>query len=141
MDFSLLFQDVPTLVGVIILVPAVLAAYIVGGEFLVRRLPDEQRPKVRPWIWVGPALIFVTAFLVAPAIGTVITSFQSRDGSFVAFQNYANQLVDFPGGGVVSGTCCVPSAFMTQSAEEPEPLLARVKTILDWSGDQAGVPS
>ena len=70
---DLLIQDVPTLVLVIVGVPAVLAAYIVGGEYLVRLLPDKTRPSVRPWIWVGPALIIVAAFLVAPAIGTVTT--------------------------------------------------------------------
>ena len=45
MDWSLLYQDVPTLVGVIVGVPVVLAAYIVGFEFLVRRL---RRPRLRP---------------------------------------------------------------------------------------------
>src|SRR5207249_2167411 len=68
MDFSLLLQDIPTLLVVILGVPAVLAAYIVGGEYLVRRLPDKNRPQVRPWIWVGPALILVAAYLLIPAI-------------------------------------------------------------------------
>ena len=67
MDFSVLLTDLPTLLVVIVGVPAVLAAYIVGGEYLVRRLPDKTRPAVRPWIWVGPALIFVAGFLVVPA--------------------------------------------------------------------------
>jgi alpha-glucoside transport system permease protein len=99
MDLSLLFQDVPALVVVIVGVPAALVGYIVGGEFLVRRLPDKQRPRVRPWIWVGPALIFVTAFLVLPALGTVVSSFTDRTGNFVGLHNYERQLVDFPNGG------------------------------------------
>jgi len=45
-DFSQLLADVPTLAGVIIGVPVVLAAYIVGGEYLVRLLPDKSRPSV-----------------------------------------------------------------------------------------------
>jgi alpha-glucoside transport system permease protein len=98
-DLSLLFGDVTTLVGVIILVPLVLAGYIVLGEFIVRRLPDKFRPRVRPWIWVGPALLFVTGFLVLPAIGTVITSFQNGAGDFVGLTNYQRQLGDFPTGG------------------------------------------
>jgi alpha-glucoside transport system permease protein len=98
-DLSLLFQDVPTLVGVIVGVPAVLAAYIIGFEFLVRRLPDKLRPQVRPWIWVGPALLFVTAFLVLPAAGTVVTSFQNNKGDWVGLANYQSQLGDFPSGG------------------------------------------
>jgi alpha-glucoside transport system permease protein len=96
---DLLIQDVPTLVLVIIGVPAVLAAYIVGGEYLVRLLPDQARPAVRPWIWVGPALIIVAAFLVAPAIGTVIQSFENHAGNWVGLTNYQRQLADFPTGG------------------------------------------
>src|SRR5450756_440186 len=99
MDFSVLLTDLPTLVGVIIGVPVVLAAYIVGGEYLVRRLPDKARPSVRPWIWVAPALLLVTGFLVAPAIGTIAQSFQDKNGAFIGFQNFAAQLAGFPTGG------------------------------------------
>ena len=99
MDFSVLLTDLPTLVAVVVGVPAVLAAYIVGGEFLVRRLPDKTRPSVRPWIWVGPALALVTAFLVAPAIATVISSFEDRHGGFIGLTNFMDQLSGFPTGG------------------------------------------
>jgi alpha-glucoside transport system permease protein len=97
-DLNLLLEDIPTLAVVILGVPAVLAGYIVGGELLVRRLPDKARPSVRPWIWVGPALLFVSAFLVLPAIGTFITSFQNHQGDFIGLTNYDRQLGDFPNG-------------------------------------------
>ena len=99
MDFSVLLQDIPTLLVVIIGVPAILAAYIVGGELLVRRLPDKNRPQVRPWIWVGPALILVAGFLLLPALGTIVQSFENNAGSWVGFNNYASQFADFPSGG------------------------------------------
>ena len=99
MDFSVLLQDIPTLLAVILGVPAVLVGYIVGAEYLVRRLPDKNRPQVRPWIWVGPALVFVAAFLLLPAIATFIQSFQDNHGNFVGLQNYAEQLGGFPSGG------------------------------------------
>jgi alpha-glucoside transport system permease protein len=99
MDFSVLLTDVPTLVAVIVGVPLVLAAYIVGGEYLVRRLPDKARPAVRPWIWVAPALLLVSGFLVLPAIGTVIQSFQDNHGNFVGLTNFGNQLSGFPTAG------------------------------------------
>jgi alpha-glucoside transport system permease protein len=98
-DFSVLLQDLPTLLVVVLGVPAILAAYIVGGEYLVRRLPDANRPQVRPWIWVGPALILVAAFLLFPAIGTALQSFENNNGDFVGFKNYASQFADFPSGG------------------------------------------
>jgi alpha-glucoside transport system permease protein len=99
MDFSVLLTDIPTLVVVLIGVPGLLAAYIVGGEYLVRRLPDKARPSVRPWIWVGPALVLVAGFLVAPAIGTVIQSLQDDHGTFVGLKNFVTQLSGFPTGG------------------------------------------
>src|ERR1700674_2547444 len=99
MDFNVLLTDLPTLVVVIIGVPLVLAAYIVGGEYLVRRLPDKARPAVRPWIWVAPALVLVAGFLVAPAIATLIQSTEDRHGVFIGFQNFATQLAGFPTGG------------------------------------------
>jgi alpha-glucoside transport system permease protein len=99
MDFSVLLTDVPTLVAVIVGVPLVLAAYIVGGEYLVRRLPDKARPAIRPWIWVAPALLLVGGFLVLPAIGTIIQSFQDNHGNFVGLTNFGNQLSGFPSGG------------------------------------------
>jgi len=108
-DFSVLLQDIPTLLVVIIGVPVVLAAYIVGGEYLVRRLPDKNRPRVRPWIWVGPALILVAGFLLIPAILTAIQSVESNGvdvldpttwgANFVGFRNFARQFADFPTGG------------------------------------------
>jgi len=98
-DFSVLLQDIPTLLVVILGVPAILAAYIVGGELLVRRLPDKSRPQVRPWIWVGPALILVTGFLLLPALGTIVQSFENNAGTWVGFNNYASQFADFPSGG------------------------------------------
>lgn len=99
MDLSLLLSDGTTLVFVVVAVPLVLAGYIVGGEYLVRLLPDRHRGSVRPWLWVGPALLFVSAFLVLPAIGTVITSLENHAGNFVGLVNYERQLGDFPSGG------------------------------------------
>lgn len=97
MDFSqFLSVQLPTLVAVVVGVPAVLAGYIVGCEFLVRRLPDSARPAVRPWIWVGPALVFVAVFLVYPAIDTVRLSLFDRQGNFVGLDNYGSVLRDLP---------------------------------------------
>src|SRR6266700_2423860 len=92
---QLLTVQLPTLLAVVIGVPAVLAGYIVVGELLVRRLPDGAQPGVRPWIWVGPALVFIAIFLVYPVFGTVYRSLLGRDGSsFVALSNYGRVLGD-----------------------------------------------
>jgi alpha-glucoside transport system permease protein len=98
MDFSqFLSVQLPTLLAVVVGVPAVLAAYIVGLELLVRRLPREAQPSVRPWIWVGPALAFVALFLVYPAIDTIRISLLDKYGKeFIGLDNYAQVLSDFP---------------------------------------------
>ena len=44
---QLLTVQLPTLLVVIIGVPAVLAGYIVGFEYVVRRLPDRAQPAAR----------------------------------------------------------------------------------------------
>jgi alpha-glucoside transport system permease protein len=94
---QLLTVSLPTLIAVVVGVPAVLVGYIVGLEFLVRRLPEEARPGVRPWIWVAPALLFVTVFLVYPAIDTVRISFLDRTSTaFIGLDNYRAVLSDFP---------------------------------------------
>lgn len=91
---QLLTVQLPTLVAVVVGVPAALAGYIVGGEFLVRRLPERAQPSVRPWLWVGPALLFIAIFLVYPVFGTVVRSLYERRGSFVGLGNYATVLSD-----------------------------------------------
>src|SRR5438094_734646 len=72
--------------------------YIMLSEFVVRRLPDKNRPQVRPWLWVGPALFLVAAFLLFPMIGTIVQSFEDNKGSFVGLQNFGDQLGSYPGG-------------------------------------------
>src|SRR2546427_6058620 len=91
---QLLTNQLPTLLVVVIGVPAVLAGYIVGLELVVRRLPDRMRPAVRPWIWVAPALVFVASFLVYPAIDTVRYSLLDTHGGFVGLGNYRTVLTD-----------------------------------------------
>jgi alpha-glucoside transport system permease protein len=38
--------------------------------------------KVRPWLFVGPAIGLIALYLVYPTVGTIIQSLSSRDGSF-----------------------------------------------------------
>src|SRR5256886_9260791 len=99
MDWGTFLGQLPIVVIVILGVPAVLVGYIIGAEYLVRLLPDVLRPRVRPWIWVGPALVFVFGFLILPAFLTAKTSLENGVGDFVGLQNYQRQLADFPTGG------------------------------------------
>ncbi len=75
---------------VVVGVPAVLIAYIWATEQVLRIFPERIKPKVRPWLWLAPALGFLGVFLVYPTIGTIIRSFQDRFGkAWVGLENYS----------------------------------------------------
>jgi alpha-glucoside transport system permease protein len=69
----------------------------VGGVFFlywgmnrfVDWLPDHLREGVRPYVFVGPALVILAVFLVYPVINTIFISFGDRQGEgFVGLDNY-----------------------------------------------------
>jgi alpha-glucoside transport system permease protein len=60
-------------------------AFIVGANVAVDHLPRRIGGYVRPWLFVGPALVLVIGGLVAPALRTIYISFhagKSGDGAF-----------------------------------------------------------
>lgn len=73
----------------------------VGGGFalylilnwLVERLPGRWEDRIKPYIFIGPAIVFVTIFLVYPALRTAYLSFFDDDGEeFVGLANYVDLL-------------------------------------------------
>ena len=70
-----------TAIVVVVGVPAVLVGYIWGTEQVLRLAPERVKPRIRPWLWLAPALGFLGLFLVYPTIGTIIRSFQNRAGT------------------------------------------------------------
>ena len=78
-----------TAIAVVVGVPAVLFGYIILTEQILRPIPDRRRGTLRPWLWLLPALAFLTVFLIYPTIGTIIHSFQNTAGTkFVGLDNY-----------------------------------------------------
>jgi alpha-glucoside transport system permease protein len=76
---------------------AVAIATGVGGVFflffamdrVVDVLPERWREGVRPFVFVGPALVILGIFLVYPLVNTVLTSFRdARSEELVGFDNY-----------------------------------------------------
>jgi alpha-glucoside transport system permease protein len=60
-----------------------------GMDLLVNLLPERLRETLRPWVFVGPALVILSIFLVYPAVNTLVLSFQNDTGeSFVGLENY-----------------------------------------------------
>jgi len=78
-------QAIVILVGV----PAVLVGYVFLVERFLQLLPEKWRPRLRPWLWLGPGLLFLIVFLVYPTIYTIILSLMNRDSSqFIGLNNY-----------------------------------------------------
>ena len=64
------------------------AIYLITDN-LVSLLPASVREGVRPFVFVGPALVIMGVYLVYPAVRTVYLSFFSANSStFVGLQNY-----------------------------------------------------
>jgi alpha-glucoside transport system permease protein len=74
---------------VVIAVPIVLVGYILLVEAVLRIVPRRPAARLRPWLWLAPALVFLGVFLVYPTIATIIRSFQNRRGDdFIGLENY-----------------------------------------------------
>jgi alpha-glucoside transport system permease protein len=79
----------------------VLAALVVGVlgvfglyyamDWMIHRLPEHYQEKVRPFAFVGPAVVLLGVFLLYPTINTVILSFRDAQGvEFIGFDNYVS---------------------------------------------------
>src|SRR5688572_24157734 len=75
----------------------------VGGVFflywgmnrVVDFLPERYREGVRPYVFVGPALVILAVFLIYPVINTVLVSLRdSRGENFVGLENFSFVFTD-----------------------------------------------
>ena len=81
-------QRLLTALIAVIGVPIALVGYIQLGEWLMERLPRRIAARMRPYIWVFPAVAFATVFMVLPTINTILISFQDAKGNSVGLDNY-----------------------------------------------------
>ncbi len=62
---------------------------------LVERLPGEWEHRLKPYVFIGPAMVAVGIFLVYPAVRTIYISFlDARSEEFVGLQNYTELATD-----------------------------------------------
>jgi alpha-glucoside transport system permease protein len=54
----------------------------IGVAALVSLLQAKWRDRILPWVFAGPALVLLAVFLVYPAAGTILRSFQDNHGQF-----------------------------------------------------------
>ncbi len=60
---------------------------------VVERLPKKWEERVKPYVFVGPAVVLVGFFLIYPAIRTIVFSFANSDSTaFIGLKNYTDLL-------------------------------------------------
>jgi alpha-glucoside transport system permease protein len=60
---------------------------------LVEVLPSKWEERLKPWVFIGPAVAAIGLFLVYPAIRTFILSFaNAQSTAWVGFENYSDLL-------------------------------------------------
>lgn len=75
-------------IAMIVGVGGIWALYI-STNYLIERLPIRLRDALRPYLFVGPAMVILTIFLLYPAVSTLYMSFLDRNSeNFVGLQNY-----------------------------------------------------
>jgi alpha-glucoside transport system permease protein len=60
---------------------------------LAERLPGRWEDRIKPLVFVGPAVLVIGVFLIYPAVRTLVVSFANEDTTaWVGFRNYADLL-------------------------------------------------
>jgi alpha-glucoside transport system permease protein len=81
----------PLVMGLLVAagVPAAQVGYVYLVEILLRGLPEKTQRRMRPWLWLAPALALIGLFLVYPALHTAWLSVKdARSVTFVGLENY-----------------------------------------------------
>ncbi|SOC83467.1 alpha-glucoside transport system permease protein [Ensifer adhaerens] len=96
----MLSQIVSALIVMVVGVFAAAAYFYLTNRLLDLALPDKgdvvtasrnlrRRSMIRPWLFLGPAVLLLTIYLIYPVIATLILSFYGRNAQdFVGFSNY-----------------------------------------------------
>jgi len=78
-------------IGVVALIVGVFGVWIIyiSMNNLIERLPIKIRDTLRPYLFVGPAMVVLSVYLVYPAINTIARSFLNADSSsWVGLDNF-----------------------------------------------------
>lgn len=75
------------------------AAFYWLGNFIAERLPKPWDERVRPYVFIAPAVFVVGLFLVYPLVATIVASFRSDrlvrgERPFVGLENYQAMLTN-----------------------------------------------
>jgi len=85
------------LIGAVALIVGVGGVWLLfwGTNNLVELLPRRGKEALRPFVFVGPAVVVLLLYIVLPAIRTIWLSFMDRTSTeFVGLKNYINVFTD-----------------------------------------------
>ncbi|MEO0768951.1 MAG: sugar ABC transporter permease [Cyanobacteria bacterium J06649_4] len=67
----------------------VIALFYGLNQLVEKTLPPHKQRQVLPWIYVGPSLLLLAAYLVVPTLRTIYLSFFNKNSTeFIGFKNY-----------------------------------------------------
>jgi ABC-type sugar transport system permease subunit len=81
------------LVSVVVSI-GVIVGLFTGANVLLNRMPDKWGERIRPWVFVGPALLLLFIGLLVPALRTIYLSFRSGkrgEGGFTLDNFFGDQ--------------------------------------------------
>lgn len=74
---------------VVVGVPLAMVGYAAIVDGIAGRFPYKTSRRLRPWLWLGPALLLLTFYLIYPTINTAYLSlFNSDSSQYVGLANY-----------------------------------------------------
>ena len=78
-----------TAVGAVVGIPLILGGYLYLTERLLAATSLRTQARIRPYVWVVPAVSFATIFMVLPTLNTIVLSFQDKTSTrWVGLDNY-----------------------------------------------------
>jgi alpha-glucoside transport system permease protein len=87
-DTSNLFCILNALLAIVLGSGGVIAVFY-GLNLLVEQLPKHWKKRLLPWVYMGPAVLLLVAYLVLPTLRTLyISVFDNRSENFVGLKNY-----------------------------------------------------
>jgi alpha-glucoside transport system permease protein len=85
---DIFYQLLNVLLAIIIGSGGVIGLFYLAN-YLVNLLPPKWHSPIVPWVYLSPALLVLTAYLIIPTIYTIYLSFfDARSENFVALDNY-----------------------------------------------------
>ena len=86
-------EQIASALGIVVIGVLGCVAYFYGSNLLLDRFypanaasPEQSvsnlamAHRIRPWLFLGPALLALTLYLIYPAVASLILSFQDKNG-------------------------------------------------------------